>query len=33
MVSSDEASGMSKGGCIRNIHHVGDRFWNLHKSL
>ena len=33
MVSSDEARGMSKGGCIRNTHHVGDRFWNLHKSL
>jgi len=33
MVSSAEAQGMSKGGCIRNLHHVGDRFWNLHKSL
>lgn len=32
-VSSDEARGMSKGNCIKNIHFVGDRYWNLHKSL
>jgi PUA domain protein len=32
-VSSSEAHGMSKGGCIKNLHHVGDRFWNLHKAL
>ena len=32
-VSSAEAQGMSKGGCIKNAHHVGDRYWNLHKSL
>jgi PUA domain protein len=33
MVSSSEAQGMSKGGCIKNAHHVGDKYWNLHKSL
>jgi malignant T-cell-amplified sequence len=33
MVPSAEAQAMSKGGCIRNLHHVGDRFWNLHKSV
>ena len=33
MVPSAEAQGMAKGGCIRNLHHVGDRFWNLHRSL
>ncbi|MDG7008228.1 MAG: hypothetical protein JRN06_08280 [Nitrososphaerota archaeon] len=33
MVSSAEAQGMAKGGCIRNLHHVGDRFWSLHRSL
>ena len=33
LVPSAEAQGMAKGGCIRNIHHVGDRFWNLHKSV
>lgn len=32
-VSSAEAQGMSKGGCIKNVHHVGDRYWNLHRSL
>jgi malignant T-cell-amplified sequence len=33
MVSSAEARGMAKGGCIRNLHHVGDRFWSLHRSV
>ena len=33
LVPGSEAQGMSKGGCIRNVHHVGDRYWNLHKSL
>jgi PUA domain protein len=33
LVSSAEAQGMSKGGCIKNIHHVGDRYWTLHKAL
>lgn len=33
MVSGADAQGMAKGGCVRNLHHVGDRFWNLHKSL
>ena len=33
IVSSADAQGLAKGGCIRNLHHVGDRFWNLHKSL
>ena len=33
MVSSGDAQGMTKGGCIKNLHRVGDRFWNLHKSL
>jgi len=32
-VTSTEAQGMTKGGCIRNAHHVGDRYWNMHKSL
>ena len=32
-VSSAEAQEMSKGGCIRNAHHVGDKYWTLHKSL
>ena len=33
MVSSAEAQGMAKGGCVRNLHHVGDRYWNLHRSI
>ena len=32
-VTSAEAKGMTKGGCIRNEHHLGDKYWNLHKSL
>jgi len=33
LVGSSEARGMSKGGCIKNLHHVGDRYWNLHKEV
>jgi PUA domain protein len=32
-VPSSEAQGMTKGSCIKNLHHVGDRYWNLHKTL
>ena len=32
-VTSAEAREMSKGSCIKNIHFVGDRYWNLHKTL
>jgi len=32
-VASEEALGMTKGGCIRNVHHIGDKYWNMHKSL
>jgi PUA domain protein len=33
IVPSSEAKGMSKGGCVKSLHHVGDRFWNAHKSI
>ena len=33
VVTSTEAQGMTKGGCIRNVHHLGDKYWNMHKSL
>jgi predicted RNA-binding protein (TIGR00451 family) len=33
LVPSSEAEGMKKGGCVKNLHHVGDRFWDLHKSV
>jgi predicted ribosome-associated RNA-binding protein Tma20 len=32
-VSSAEARVMTKGNCLKNIHHVGDRYWNLHKAV
>jgi predicted RNA-binding protein (TIGR00451 family) len=32
-VPSDEASTMSKGVCLKNVHHVGDRFWVLFKTV
>ncbi len=32
-VSSSEASEMTKGSCLKNLHHVGDRYWILHKTL
>jgi len=33
LVASTEAQVMIKGGCIKNLHHVGDKYWNTHKSL
>ena len=32
-VSGSEASAMTKGSCLKNLHHVGDRYWNLHKTV
>ena len=32
-VPSAEAQEMTKGICIKSLHHLGDRYWNLHKSL
>jgi len=32
-VASSEAQGMTRGGCISNVHHLGDKYWNMHKSL
>jgi malignant T-cell-amplified sequence len=32
-VSSAEARTMTKGSSLKNIHHVGDRYWNLHKAV
>ena len=32
-VSSVEAQEMTKGGCIKNLHHLGDKYWTMHKSL
>jgi PUA domain protein len=33
IVSSYEALGMTKGVCLKNLHHVGDRYWNLFKKV
>lgn len=32
-VSGSEAAAMTKGGCVKNSHHLGDRFWNAHKAI
>lgn len=32
-VTSAQAKEMTKGPCLKNLHHVGDRYWNLHKDL
>ena len=33
IVSSEEASAMTKGPCLKNVHHVGDRYWTLFKTV
>ena len=33
LVGSEEAKAMAKGGCLKNLHHVGDRYWELHKTV
>ncbi|MDA4124279.1 MAG: hypothetical protein OK438_02325 [Thaumarchaeota archaeon] len=32
-VTGAEAKAMTKGSCLKNVHQVGDRFWNLHKTI
>ena len=33
IVSSSEAQTMTKGACLKNVHHVGDRYWTIHKQV
>ncbi len=33
MVSSQELEGMKKGRVIKNVHHVGDKIWDVCKSI
>ena len=33
LVGGAEARALTKGGCVKNVHHVGDRYWNAHRSL
>ena len=32
-VSSTEAQAMAKGVCLKNVHHLGDRYWTIHKQV
>ncbi len=32
-VSGAQAAAMSRGECVKNLHHVGDRYWNAHKAI
>lgn len=32
-VSGSEASAMTKGSCLKNLHYVGNRYWTLHKAV
>ena len=32
-VASEAMAGMAKGVCFKNLHHVGERYWNLYKTL
>jgi PUA domain protein len=32
-VSGREASTMTKGSCLKNLHHVGDKYWTLHRTI
>lgn len=33
VVKSEEMSAISKGTCLKNLHHVGDVYWNLYKTV
>jgi PUA domain protein len=33
LVESKEMAVKAKGPCIQNLHHVGDKFWNLYKTI
>jgi PUA domain protein len=32
-VSSGDATSMTKGVCLKNVHHAGDRYWTLHRQV
>lgn len=32
-VTSAEAKEMTKGSCLKSLHYLGDKFWNLHKAV
>ncbi len=33
LVRSEEMGSLQKGPCLKNVHHIGDRFWNLYKEV
>ena len=33
LVKWEDAIKMSKGPCLKNVHHVGDRYWSLFKMV
>lgn len=33
LVTSDEAAAMTRGPCLKNLHHVGDEYWSLYKTV
>lgn len=33
LVKSEEMPAMGKGACVKNLHHVGDRYWTLYKQI
>lgn len=32
-VTSGDALSMTKGICLKNVHHVGDRYWTIHRMV
>jgi malignant T-cell-amplified sequence len=32
-VPSSEMADLKKGNCVKNLHHLGDRFWNAYKKI
>jgi len=32
-VSGAEARAMTKGSCLKSLHYVGDKYWELHKKV
>jgi malignant T-cell-amplified sequence len=32
-VTSVEMADLKKGNCVKNLHHVGDKFWDAYKKI
>lgn len=33
LIMSGEMPAMGKGVCVKNLHHVGDRYWTLYRQI